>query len=223
MTNNGQPDMTHKRLKDMTPREILDRDMSRAEYGRTLSKRVPRSKARSERAKNNPAQLEQLASVRAGTQFGGDSIRRCDSISKRTGEQCRCTAIRNEKKCWRHASLATRMRVIQRRREEGRPVDHADKIARRNVRALLRRNLIPVDLMREPTFQAVMQVIAPRWFGQRVYPLGRARTQEELKTASLLSREMVLAWTHALDTGDLFPWTQAVIKARNAGFDQPTT
>jgi hypothetical protein len=208
-------------LDQMTPQEILNRDMDRAEWGPRISKRPIINKKHSEWAKTDEENLRTLARARVGTQIGGPNARYCTATSRSTGKRCGCLALRGEKVCWKHASIISKVRHLDRRRAEGRPVDHAGKLARRNVKTLLKNNLIPYELWQQPAFLAVMQVVAPTWFGLTRHTLGREVTREDLKVASLLSREMVLAWMTAVDTGDMIPWTQVVMKAREAGYIRP--
>jgi len=127
-------------------------------------------------------------------------------------------ALKGEKVCLKHASTHAKFRLKLRRLAEGRPVNHASVIARGNLRRMLRQNMIPRDLMLQPAFQAVMQYVVPKWFGKPETVLDKETTRQRVKVASLLGREMVLAWLTALDTGDLRLWTQVVIKARESGF-----
>lgn len=211
-----------KLVIEMTDQELLDRDMSQAEWGRRLSKR-PKNKAASERAKSNPAQLEQLARARIGTRLGEPGLPTCTATAKSTGLKCNAVAVRGEPHCWKHATLAEKVRLKDRRREEGRPVDFAGAVAKRNLKSMLRQNRIPRELMLVPQFQAVMQIVAPTWFGRPVMPLGVRLTRQDIHAASLLSREMVLAWAMGSSTGDWLPWTQAVMKARALGYHSPAS
>jgi hypothetical protein len=191
--------------------------MDKAAYGSRLPKKAPKNLKRSEAAKNNPAHLANLAAVRTGTQLGGPNIERCQKLNA-SGTQCGCRVIRGEKVCFNHASGRVLEKLKARRLAEGRPVDRADKIATRNVKELVRANKLDRDLMLQPVFQSLMRLVAPRWFGQQPTALGKQITQHDLRSAALLAREMVLAW-EAAKGGDMLPWTNAVMKARQLGYE----
>jgi len=68
-----------KMPKDMTARELLDRDMARAEWSGKLAKRPIVHKKHSEWAKNDEENLRTLARARVRTQFRGeDDPYRCE-------------------------------------------------------------------------------------------------------------------------------------------------
>lgn len=213
----------NKPLRDLSAKEILDRDMSLAAYG---SAGVARSKGKinprhSARAKNDPVWLARLAAVREGTQIGGPRMRRCTRISKGTGEPCRNPAVRGEDCCHQHLDAKGIIRLRARRAAEGRPVEKAHVLARRNLRALLRHSKIPLELLREPIFQAVMKLVAPKWFGAGSERITDRFERRKMGDAALLSREMVLAWMTGTDTGDWSAWWTAVGKVHAGGYQIP--
>lgn len=190
----------------------LDRDMSRAEWGPRLRKRTPAKKRTP-----SPHVLETLARVRVGTQLGGPNIRRCTATARHSGEPCKNPALRGEKVCRFHAGGRVLAKLRERRMAEGRAADRAPTLAKRNMRVVLKKNLLPYELLTNPQFQAVMKLVAPTWFGLSPSNLNKEFTREQLRAASLLSREYALAWTHAVSTGDWSMWANVVLKAREAG------
>lgn len=199
--------------------DLLNRDMDKVAWGDKFPRRPIRNKRHSEWAKNDPDNLATLARARVGTQLGGPNIRRCTALNRKTGLQCKCPALRGEKVCRFHAKGAVLVRLRERRLAEGRPMDKANALAARNMRAVLKKNLLPYELLTNPQFQAVMKLVIPRWFGgEGRAKLGKDFTRRDLKNASLLSREYALAWTHATSTGDWTMWANTVMKAREAGF-----
>lgn len=207
-------------LTEWTPEEILNRDMSQAAWGPKLGRGGKKDLRASIRSKNDPAQLAQLAAVRDATKIGGPRMRQCKAFSKKRNDRCPNPALKGEHVCRMHMDKATRTRLIARRRAEGRPIDKAHVLARRNVKTLWRQQRIPYDLMREPVFQAAMRLVAPRWFGidpNAIEPFDQAR----MGRAALLAREMVLAWINATASGDWAPWHAAVAKVYALGLKIP--
>ncbi|WP_299976802.1 hypothetical protein, partial [Devosia sp. 66-22] len=137
-------------------------------------------------------------------------------ISKRTGLQCRNPAVRDEECCHQHLGTAGTIRLRNRRRDEGRPVDKAHILARRNLKTLLRQNRIPRELLLQPIFQSVMKLVAPSWFGLSAKV--ERFDQRRMGDAALLAREMVLVWMSAVESGDWNAWYNVFTKVRNAGF-----
>lgn len=211
-----------KSVNEMSAEELLNRDMNQVEWNKpTIAGiRAPRRNlTASRRAKASPELYAHLAVVRVGTQLGGPRIRRCTKISKSTGQRCGCVAITGYKVCWAHASATLRAIVVDRRRQKGAPVALVHRKIISNMGFLLRRQLIPLALMRQPVFANVLKVVVPTAFGLPRRQLGKSTlTQQELKTAAILCRELALAWINGEASGDWGPWAQAAMKARAAGY-----
>jgi len=206
-----------KPISDMDLTEVANRDMDKVAWGDRIPRRPIQNRRHSEWAKSDEKNLETLARARVGTQFGGPNMRRCEA-TKRDGSPCTMAALRGESVCWKHAKGAVKARLKARRLAEGRPATKATSVAIRNVRDLVKHNRLDRDLLLHPVFRALMQIVAPAWFGRPPLTLGRKITRQDLRDAALLSREMVLAW-EAAKRGDMHPWTDAIIKSRALGYE----
>lgn len=212
---------TKKVLAQMTAKEVLDRDMEVALYGGAKMRKPRVNLKHSEWAKHNPEHLERLAMNRVRTQIGGPGMKVCNATCRKSGLPCRNPALKDDTKCRMHVRGKALAALRERRRAAGKPVDKASTLARRNLRALLKQNKVPLELMREPVFQAVFRFVLPTAFG---LPRDWLRGRFDRKTigdAALLSREMVLAWMAGVDQGDWAPWHAAVAKVFAGGYEIP--
>lgn len=215
--------MTRKPTTAMSLEELVQRGMDRAHWGAgPMPKRRVHNRALSEKCKNDPEHQAQLAAVRTRTQLGEDlpDHLRCTAIAKATGTRCRRVRVQGRETCFDHTKAKPGgMAYIRALRvSRGAPEDRATRLARRNLRAALRQNKVPFELVRMPLFQKVARLVAPTWFGSSAVQLGEQYSRRELGQAALLLREMVLAYLAGQDQGDWQPWAQAVMKARALGF-----
>ena len=210
--------------KNPTIEQILNAGMDAATPSNAIPKRKRVKNPReSERRKNDPAIYAQMMEINVGTRFGGPNIRKCVAISKRTGQPCQQVAVRGAKRCIRHLVPAERAQLELRRLEEGRPSEVAGRIAVRNMRKILSKNVLDLDLLKHPVFQSLAKLVVPMWWGGERITLNRRRTRADLHNAALLAREMVLAWETAKTRGDMQPWTNAIMRARQLGYDGENT
>jgi hypothetical protein len=140
----------------------------------------------------------------------GSSTKRC--------AMCRAIAVKGFDHCIRH-SHAARAAAVERRRAKGKPIGTKGQVAHRNIRDLIVRNALPLELTRQPVFQWAMENGTPDkrgWYKD----IPKDELMPRLKhrgACAVLARELILAWL-ALEEGDFKPWNIALGTARELGF-----
>lgn len=187
-----------------TPADYLTQDMDKTYYSDDPTVRSPRRKSSGPKREVSVQALANLIAHRKGTQFGGPNIRRCKT--------CKRLAVRGLDVCYFHGGRKT---VEERKRARGEPVGSRGKMARKKVYQAIKKGDVPIELAREPAFQATWSEATPRLLGSG--PFDPARLSRRT-AASILAWELVVAWRTLLKDGDYGPWLDAIQKAKTLNF-----
>jgi len=210
--------MPRREKKTPALAEVVNKDMLLAEqWGKPKSQRPARSPGH-QRMRDRALgefNMTQLAQVRVGTRLGDGGLPPCTKISRSTGQPCKNPQVKGLGVCWQHAGQKEWVEIKRRRVAKGEPPDKPHKVARKNMKMAMKKNLIPRELMLNPLFQSVMSYVAPRWFGKS---MDQKKDRVLMKDAALLSREMVLAWDTGTRDGDWTPWGRVVNKLMTTPF-----
>jgi len=190
--------------------EALKKGMDLTTPG-TVATNRGRSSGRRPRMPGNgmhPNSLAALALNRTRTQLDAEN-----GVSRQRCKRCKRVVVKGLDVCYFHGGGAV---TKQRRRANGQPVSKTSAAAIRNVRKLFEAGDVPVELLRDPLYQAVGKFVMPKTFGLDYDRSGEVRPKV---AARLLMHEMTLGWIE-MDRpgGDPGPWTRAVGKAFKMGF-----
>ncbi len=165
--------------------------------------------------RGHPNSLRALEKHRGKTMFGNPNNR------KRLCRKCNRVAIKGLDVCYSHGGAPTQ---IARRLADDCAGYSRPKTAHRLVQKLIEREELPQELLRQPIFLKISDILSVPYkeakFRRRDRkPLSGSSKDEMnyLKTLTVLRLECVRAWLTMEISGDNGPWITAIGKARKLG------